>query len=707
MILRKSIFVCLLLVSLCATGTGQTQQAPTSPPQSPTKIDQDDVVKITTNLVQVDAVVTKDGKLVKDLRAEDFEIYEDGRKQDITSFTYISNITKEAKTPSANPPNPNSPPASSRPLEPNEPRRVIALVVDDLGLSVQSIDAVKRQITKLIDQELAPNDLVAIIRTGGTVGALQQFTGDRRLIDKALSQVKWNICSRVGTSVLTAIDPLIRRNAQETIACGNTSSNSILETMRALRFIVESMGEMPGRKSLVFFSDSLPIEEQDFTSTFSPSEESVGAASLISADNRNFGAMLYRIAEKAIRSSVVIYTIDAGGLQYTGLTAADNLSNVAIPEFKDRANQVMRTRALQIQQKQEGSELIAKETGGFLVRNSNNFQLDRIMEDQSGYYLLGYRPTEDTFNRKFHHIKARVKKSGLTLRTRYGFFGVSEDEVKEAKRTPTDKATFALLSPFGAHEIGLDLNAFFTNDKSGSMVRSLVFLSAKDLSFSETPEGWHEASLKLQGMLFGNNGTIVDQQTFDRKISLRGETYQKALHDGLMLQFDMTVKRPGAYQMRVAALDIATAKVGAAGMFVQVPDLANHRLALSGIVVSGGSINNGLDGGVSAVRRFALGSNIRFACGIFNAQLDPATKQPNLSLQIQLYREGKQVLSSPPMSVDVKNQADLERIVSTGVLRLSTDLEPGPYFLQLVATDRLAKENQGNAVQWIDFEVIK
>ena len=120
--------------------------------------------------------------------------------------------------------------------------------------------------------------------------------------------------------------------------------------MRALRFIVESMGEMPGRKSLVFFSDSLPIEEQDFTSTFSPSEESVGAASLISADNRNFGAMLYRIAEKAIRSSVVIYTIDAGGLQYTGLTAADNLSNVAIPEFKDRANQVMRTRALQIQQ---------------------------------------------------------------------------------------------------------------------------------------------------------------------------------------------------------------------------------------------------------------------------------------------------------------------------------------------------------------------
>ena len=72
----------------------QTQASPSPTPQeSPTLDDKDETVRITTNLVQVDAVVTKDGKLVTDLKADDFELFEDGRRQTITSFAYISNLT--------------------------------------------------------------------------------------------------------------------------------------------------------------------------------------------------------------------------------------------------------------------------------------------------------------------------------------------------------------------------------------------------------------------------------------------------------------------------------------------------------------------------------------------------------------------------------------------------------------------------------------
>jgi len=661
----------------------------------------------------VDAVVTKDGKLVKDLKADDFEIYEDGRKQEISSFAYISNIP--ATTLNAAPRNKsadvNTPPVSAQPLRINEPRRVIALVVDDLGLSAESMGSVRKQLRKFIDQQLAPNDLVAIIRTGGSMGALQQFTNDRRLIDRALSQVRWNLCSRVGIDVLPKI--VVRETGeprQITGPCGLTSSWSIVQTMRALRFIVESMGELPGRKSLVIFSDSLPREEQDFTQGLGIVQEQVGVPSTISPDNRSFLSLLQRIAERAIRSSVVIYAVDAGGLPFTGLTAADNLSNVSSPVFNNRVNNVLSSRSQMIQQRREGAELIAKETGGFLVRNSNDFELDRILEDQSGYYLIGYRPTDETFNRKFHHIKARVKKSGLTLRTRYGFFGISEDEVANAKRIPTDKMTVALLSPFGAQEIPIEMSAFFTNDKTGSFVRALTFIDAKDLQFTETPDGWHDAALQVREMVFGNNGIIVDQQTFDRKVSLRGETFEKALREGLMLQFDMPIKRPGDYQIRVAARDVTTSKVGAVGEFVQIPDLTNHQLALSGIVLSAVANPESTTSDTKmnpATRRFPSGIDVRFACAIYNALSDPTNHSANVSVQMQLYRDGKQVLSSPPMQLDTKNQADLVRLVVTGVFRLNPELEPGHYFLQLIATDSLAKEKQEHAKQWIDFEIVK
>jgi VWFA-related protein len=709
--MRKSILALLLLFTTfyVSLAQGQQQSAPAPPPQTPAKPDQDDVVKITTNLVQVDAVVTKDGKPVRDLKAEDFELFEDGRKQQISSFAYISNIpNSNSATPSPTAArDKNAPPAA--PLMPNEPRRVIALVVDDLGLSATSMATVRKQLRKFIDQELSPNDLIAIIRTGGTMGALQQFTNDRRLIDRALSQVKWNMCSRVGLTPLPAIQPALGQQARQVEGpCGASPSWSVVSTLRALRFIVTAMGEIPGRKSMIVFSDSLPREEQDFTMNMP--EDSLGASGPGSPDNRSFNSLLQRIAEKAIRSSVVIYAVEAGGLQYTGLTAADNLSGTSASQMNSRISSILTSRSQALQMRREGAELIAKQTGGFLVRNSNDFRLNEILEDQSGYYLIGYRPTEETFNRRFHHIKARVKKSGMTLRTRYGFFGVSEDEVEKSKRTPTDKTTVALLSPFKTQELPMDLNAFFTTDKSGPIIRMYISINSKDLVFNEVADGFHEASVQLREMIFGSNGVIVDQQTFDRKISLKGETYERSLREGLVLHFDLPIKRPGAYQVRIAALDVTSAKVGAVGQFVEVPDLANHRLALSGIVM-GAAPDAKSDPGATVVnpanRRFTSGSNVRFGVAIYNASVDPTTNQPNLNLQVQLYRDGKQVLSSPPMQVDTRNQTDLAHLVSSGVLRLNPELEPGFYYLQVIATDSAIKDKESKAIQWIDFEIVK
>src|ERR1041384_6597549 len=134
----KAPIVLLLLFCILSPALGQDKPAPPPPPPQKTADDKDDVVKITTNLVQVDVVVTKDGKQVTDLTADDFEIFEDGRRQTITSFAYISNVPASSPQP-ANPDKKAAPSAVPyAPIKPDDPHRTIAFVVDDLGLSAES-----------------------------------------------------------------------------------------------------------------------------------------------------------------------------------------------------------------------------------------------------------------------------------------------------------------------------------------------------------------------------------------------------------------------------------------------------------------------------------------------------------------------------------------------------------------------------------------
>ena len=205
-------FLLLLFWSLFsfAQQTGTVQSPPPAPQQTP-KPDDVDVVRITTNLVQVDAVVTDSkGKLVTDLKPEEMEIFEDGRKQKITHFSLslepaAATAEPEPKSkPSANPVT-NAPPVSLNRLKPEDVRRTIAIVVDDLGLSFESTYFVRRALKKFVDEQMRPGDLVAIIRTSGGMGALQQFTVDKRQLYAAIDRVKYYPAGRSGVSAFAPV----------------------------------------------------------------------------------------------------------------------------------------------------------------------------------------------------------------------------------------------------------------------------------------------------------------------------------------------------------------------------------------------------------------------------------------------------------------------------------------------------------------------
>ncbi len=208
----------LLELFLCLSIVGQTPRV-----QQSKKADDDEVVRITTNLVQVDAVVTdKKGSLVTDLKPEEFQIFEDGKPRQISNFSLVLLPGQSAAQPgkSALAIDRNAPGVPPVPLRPEQGRRTIALVVDDLGLSFESTYHVREALKKYVDQQMLPGDLVAIIRTSGGIGALQQFTTDKRQLYAAIEKIRWYPNGRSGVSAIAPIS-----SSSSTSPMGNAGDN--------------------------------------------------------------------------------------------------------------------------------------------------------------------------------------------------------------------------------------------------------------------------------------------------------------------------------------------------------------------------------------------------------------------------------------------------------------------------------------------------
>jgi VWFA-related protein len=293
-----------------------------TPPQNPTqpKPGEEEVVRVTTNLVQVDAVVTdKNGNAVKDLRAEDFEILEDGKPQKVTACSYISVVSKPtiSSTATAAEAVKNAPPLPPNPLRPEQVRRTIVFVIDDLALTLQSLNTVKAGLKKFVGEQMQPGDLAAIVRTGGGSGALQRLTSDKQQLYAAIESVRWRrLYNRAGSRVF----------APETGATGLEALISIKATLMALKNIVSSLKVLPGRKGVVFFTDNFEVFQNPADLAIGgetkpkPGEAPGGSGT---RDMPEYSGLFGGLASLSSQASVVIYPVDARGLAYTGPRAVD------------------------------------------------------------------------------------------------------------------------------------------------------------------------------------------------------------------------------------------------------------------------------------------------------------------------------------------------------------------------------------------------
>lgn len=163
-----------------------------------------------------------------------------GRKT-ITNFSYVKpDAVRESAALKSNVPTP------APKLKPADVRRTLALVVDDLSLSFESMFHIRQALEKFVDEEMQPGDLVAILRTGAGMGVLQQFTADKRILHAAIEHLKYNA---VGRTHRQLTDP----------SGGGLSEYFQVGTLGAVLFAVDGMRDLPGRKSLVLFSENLRV----------------------------------------------------------------------------------------------------------------------------------------------------------------------------------------------------------------------------------------------------------------------------------------------------------------------------------------------------------------------------------------------------------------------------------------------------------------
>ena len=702
------------------------------------------VIRIDVNLVQVDAVVTDaKGKPVTDLKVEDFELLQDGQPQKITGFDFINLAERRPTATPAVSVQPRTrdtdvpPPPVMTSLRADQIQRTIAIVVDDLALSSDSAGRVRDALKKWVDMEMLPGDLVAIVRTRSGMGSLQRFSTEKQTLRAAIDQIQY-APGRVGMQSFAPLQSQLPTDGvlDTSLFDDEVAQAYLTGSLTAIREVIRGLRDLPSRKSLILFTEDMRFTYLEGTA--------VPTRSLVARTSETY---MRRVADEANRSSVVIHAVDPRGVIFTGLTAEDR-DNVAadgnpqpeeatvdvqaqaeaqnraqaerdkgppIPAIAARAVQ----RADQLIASRDGMNELTRRTGGLFAPGTNDVgaALRLVVNDGDGYYVLGYQPDLTTFDvnqqSAFHNLKVRVKRPGLTVRSRSGFFGRPDTQNLSQPDARRNELTKVLTSPFASDDVQVRLTGLvYPDPKQGASITAMLHFDTRDVTFKESPDGRKAAEVDIVAVTFDAEGEPVDTIARTAKLDVPKEIYADLLKSGFVYALEVPVKKPGAYQLRAVLRDTATQRMGSAMQFVNVPDFKNGRLTLSGIVLTEETQKAGEQEqsprapqpGSPARRVFKPGATLVYAYQVLNPRMDNARKT-QLDSRVRLFRNGQQVYESNAQNLEQENvKLDSARLGVAGRIRL-LKLQPGSYVLQVIVQDNNRYDKYRLAAQAIDFEV--
>jgi hypothetical protein len=450
------------------------------------------------------------------------------------------------------------------------------------------------------------------------------------------------------------------------------------------------MRTLPGRKAVILVTEGFDMYEDK---TIEP----------------RIQAALDALFDQAARSGVVIYTLEARGLQTGMLLASDNTTKVYSAEGTEKAiRDSYASRHTDLMSTQDSMDLVARETGGFAVLNTNDLAkgLQRIVNDIRGFYLIGYVPDSERFEKKSatippHRISLRVKRPGLKVRTHQSFIGRSEPAITPGSALPEHTLLSAAMSPFATTTLPVQLTPLWGySTKDGASVKALLHVDTNDLTFVAADNGRFVATAETVGVVVDADGSVLTARR--ATFSVRRDTGDSG-GGAVTYSLLVPVPRPGGYQLRFAVRDTHSGAVGSVGEFVEIPDVGRGVFALSSVMLghqqavsttpeSGDLVESAAP---STLRQFTTGEELVYTYEAYNAA-------GTIEAISSVWRDGQQVFHAPTDTLRSTGPAPLR---AAGVLHLGAALVPGSYVLQIDARTAMGKRKTPTATTRADFIV--
>ena len=552
-------------------GQAQAGQAPAASqaPQAPTT----PTFKAQVDYVEVDVLVTDArGNYVRDLKKDDFQVFEDGKRQTVNDFVLVDIPIERAERPlfarQAIDPDVKS---NERPFD----GRIYVAILDQAHTLAQNTNLVRKAAQKFIDEKLGANDLMAVVFARGVAGGEeygQEFTNSRRLLSAAVQKFTGKAPR---SATLNKLDDFNNTAAQRAAGAGGPpqdrdkfereyNARAVLEELTA---VADWFGSVRGRKkTILFFSEGISYDIHDVFA-----DGGNNAASMIQSRMQD-------LVRSATKANVSIYAIDPRGLQ--GLSDGNIELTGGGPSGLDE-------RGLQSENRlaRESLQTFAEETGGFAVVNSNGFAnaYDRIVQENSSYYVLAYYPPNPKRDGKFHDISVRVTRAGLTVRARRGYANPKGKAAAPVKSELSAELHDALESPLPMS--GLAMKVFAAPFKGAAPNASVLLgveLRGRDLSTAAN------SAVELAFFAVDAKGKLKASSRDNLALNLKPETRTRVERTGIRLLSRMNVP-PGRYQLRVAAHDTSGGALGSVLYDLDVPDFEKAPLVMSGLVLTSAS----------------------------------------------------------------------------------------------------------------------